>query len=239
MLLYNKWFIFSYLYRGTRPAFCLAERSQVREKMCRQIKLVILSEFISVLLSGSISAQTTPTAGSVSEAKHSIVVSLPDRKMALLEGGSVKKVYVVAIGKKSTPSPIGTFTIVSRLSNPTYAHRGRVVAPGPDNPVGTRWMGLSVKGYGIHGTNAPRSIGKAESHGCIRMAKADLEELFGAVRIGDQVQIIGEPNAETAEFFGNGRQTGETATTTVETAAAEETTPKPAPTALAVTPLGQ
>ena len=185
--------------------------------MRRQIKVVILSELISTLLSGSISAQTRPTVQSVSEAKHSLVLSLPDRKMALLENGSVKKVYVVAVGKKSTPSPIGTFTIVTRLNNPTYSHRGRIVAPGPDNPVGTRWMGLSVKGYGIHGTNAPKSIGKAASHGCIRMAKLDLEELFDAVRTGDQVEIIGERNAETAELFGDAEQT--TASAVIETAA--------------------
>jgi lipoprotein-anchoring transpeptidase ErfK/SrfK len=208
--------------------------------MRRQIKVVILSELISTLLSGSISAQTRPTVQSVSEAKHSLVLSLPDRKMALLENGSVKKVYVVAVGKKSTPSPIGTFTIVSRLNNPTYSHRGRIVAPGPDNPVGTRWMGLSVKGYGIHGTNAPKSIGKAASHGCIRMAKLDLEELFDAVRTGDQVEIIGERNAETAELFGYAEQT--TASAVIETAAVEQIAPASAPSmpaAVGVAPLGQ
>ena len=208
--------------------------------MRRQIKVVILSELISTLLSGSISAQTRPTVQSVSEAKHSLVLSLPDRKMALLENGSVKKVYVVAVGKKSTPSPIGTFTIVNRLNNPTYSHRGRIVAPGPDNPVGTRWMGLSVKGYGIHGTNAPKSIGKAASHGCIRMAKVDLEELFDAVRTGDQVEIFGERNAETAELFGDAEQT--TASAVIETAAVEQIAPASAPSmpaAVGVAPLGQ
>jgi lipoprotein-anchoring transpeptidase ErfK/SrfK len=209
--------------------------------MRRQIKVVILSELISTLLSGSISAQTRRTVQSVSEAKHSLVLSLPDRKMALLENGSVKKVYVIAVGKKSTPSPIGTFTIVSRLNNPTYSHRGRIVAPGPDNPVGTRWMGLSVNGYGIHGTNAPKSIGKAASHGCIRMAKVDLEELFDAVRTGDQVEIIGERNAETAELFGDAEQT--TASAVIETAAVEQIAPaaraRSMPAAVGIAPLGQ
>src|SRR5580692_9516302 len=107
-----------------------------------------------------------------------VIVSLKDRKLALVEDGQVKKVYTVAVGKRSTPSPVGTFTIERRVANPTYSHDGRVVPPGPDNPVGSRWMGLSIHGYGIHGTNAPNSIGKAASHGCIRMAKADLEELY-------------------------------------------------------------
>ena len=75
------------------------------------------------------------------------------------------------MGKPSTPSPVGTFTIERRVMNPTYSHDGRVVPPGPNNPVGTRWMGLSIRGYGIHGTNVPSSIGKAASHGCIRMAQ--------------------------------------------------------------------
>jgi hypothetical protein len=62
-------------------------------------------------------------------------------------------------------------------------------------------MGLSQKGFGIHGTNAPRSIGKAASHGCIRMAKADLEELFELVKVGDEVEIRGEADEETAAIF--------------------------------------
>jgi hypothetical protein len=124
-----------------------------------------------------------------------IVVSIPERKLVLMEDGAVKKVYPVAVGKGSTPSPAGHFTINARVANPTYSHRGKVVGPGPKNPVGSRWMGLSVKGYGIHGTNEPDSIGKAASHGCIRMGKADLEELFAQVEVGDAVEIRSEGDA--------------------------------------------
>jgi hypothetical protein len=116
----------------------------------------------------------------------------------------VKKVYTVAVGKPSTPSPVGTFTIERRVANPTYQHNGKIVPPGPRNPVGTRWMGLSKHGYGIHGTNEPDSIGKSASHGCIRMAKADLEELYPLVAEGDTVELIGQRNEETAQLFGNG-----------------------------------
>jgi lipoprotein-anchoring transpeptidase ErfK/SrfK len=132
---------------------------------------------------------------------RTIVVSLEDRKLALIEDGQVKKIYTVAVGKPSTPSPEGSFTIQRRVVNPVYQHNGRTVMPGPGNPVGTRWMGLSVPGYGIHGTNEAKSIGKAASHGCIRMAKADLEELYPLVSVGDQVQIIGQRNEETARLF--------------------------------------
>jgi lipoprotein-anchoring transpeptidase ErfK/SrfK len=136
--------------------------------------------------------------------KRVIVVSLEDRKLALVEDGQIKKVYSVAIGKPSSPSPVGTFSIERRVKNPTYHHGETTVLPGPGNPVGTRWMGLSIKGYGIHGTNEPRSIGKAASHGCIRMAKADLEEMYELVSIGDTVELIGARNDETAQLFGTG-----------------------------------
>ncbi len=137
------------------------------------------------------------------ETVRQIVVSLPDRKLALIEDGQVSRIYDVAIGRPSSPSPIGTFKIVNRVTNPTYYHKGQIVEPGPQNPVGTRWIGLNQKGYGIHGTNAPRSIGKAASHGCIRMAKKDLEDLFEIVRPGDVVEIHGESDDLTAQIFGS------------------------------------
>jgi hypothetical protein len=66
-------------------------------------------------------------------------------------------------------------------------------------------MGLSIRGYGIHGTNEPKSIGKPASHGCIRMGKADLEEFYVMVAVGDTVELVGERNEETAQLFGNGQ----------------------------------
>jgi len=145
-------------------------------------------------------------ASSTGSTKRVIVVSLEDRKLALVEDGQVKKVYSVAVGKPSTPSPVGSFTIARRAANPTYHHNGKTVPPGPGSPVGTRWMGLSIPGYGIHGTNEPKSIGKAASHGCIRMAKADLEEFYELVAVGDTVELVGERNEQTAQLFGNGEQ---------------------------------
>lgn len=133
--------------------------------------------------------------------KRTVIVSIPDRKLALLEDGAVLKIYSVAVGKKSTPSPTGNFMITVRVTNPTYYHEGKIVEPGPLNPVGTRWIGLDQKGYGIHGTNAPHSIGRAASHGCIRMRKVDLEELFLQVRIGDSVDIRGERDAAVVAIF--------------------------------------
>jgi len=155
---------------------------------------------VVVAAAGFVMGITTPVAAQDVPARR-IVVSLEDRKLALVEGGQVKKIYTVAVGKPTTPSPQGSFTIQRRVANPTYQHNGRSVPPGPANPVGSRWMGLSIRGYGIHGTNEPNSIGKAASHGCIRMGKADLEEFYALVSVGDQVEIVGQRNEETARLF--------------------------------------
>ena len=88
-------------------------------------------------------------------------MSIPDRKLALLEDGRVVKIYPTAVGAPVSPSPEGSFTIVSHVPDPTWYTKGRIVPPGKSNPLGTRWMGLSRKGYGIHGTNVPSSIGRA------------------------------------------------------------------------------
>jgi hypothetical protein len=132
---------------------------------------------------------------------HSVLVSIPDRKLALLRNGKAVRIYQVAVGKSSTPSPVGEFKIVNRVKNPTYYHKGQVIAAGKSNPVGSRWMGLSAKGYGIHGTNQPESIGKTASTGCIRMSKRDLEELFAVLDVGDTVQIRAERDYQVAAVF--------------------------------------
>ncbi len=140
-------------------------------------------------------------AQSRQQPSRQVLVSIPDRKLAVLEDGRVLKVFQVAVGATDSPSPDGEFQIINRLANPAYYHKGMVIPAGPANPLGSRWMGLSLKGYGIHGTNEPRSIGKAASHGCIRMAKRDLEQLFGMVRVGDTVVIRAEADAQTAQIF--------------------------------------
>ena len=130
-----------------------------------------------------------------------IVISIADRKLVLMDGDRALRIYDVAVGKASTPSPEGEFRIINRIPNPAWYQPGKVVAPGKGNPLGSRWMGLSAKGYGIHGTNAPKSIGKAASHGCIRMRAADLEELFDLVSVGLVVEIHGERTEALARIF--------------------------------------
>ena len=131
---------------------------------------------------------TLSAADALAEQKR-IIVSIPDRKLLLLDGSRVVKIYDIAVGTPATPSPAGEFRIINRVPNPTWFGRGKVVGPGAQNPLGSRWLGLSAKGYGIHGTNAPASIGKAASHGCIRMRKHDIEELFDLVDVGVPVEL--------------------------------------------------
>lgn len=139
-----------------------------------------------------------------------VVVSIPDRKIALFENGRLVKMYPVAVGKQSTPSPSGSFHISSRVVQPTWYHPGKVVPPGPANPLGTRWMSLGFKGYGIHGTNRPQSIGKAASHGCIRMRNKDVEDLFAHVSIGDPVDLVTEMDDALAKVFDAGASSAAT-----------------------------
>lgn len=128
-------------------------------------------------------------AAPVKNSDTRIVVSIPQRKLALVERGKVKKVYRVAVGAKESPSPTGHFKIVNKVARPGYWREGKAIRPGKDNPVGSRWMGLDMPHYGIHGTTEPETIGQAASHGCIRMADRDLKELFAQAHIGEEVVI--------------------------------------------------
>jgi lipoprotein-anchoring transpeptidase ErfK/SrfK len=131
-----------------------------------------------------------------------IVVSIPDRKLAVMESGRVVKVFATAVGTSQSPTPTGSYQIVQRIPNPTWYAKGKIVPPGTSNPLGTRWLGLSAKGYGIHGTNHPSSIGHNASHGCIRMRNHDVEELFELVAIGDVVEMYGEQTPDLQRIFG-------------------------------------
>jgi lipoprotein-anchoring transpeptidase ErfK/SrfK len=130
-----------------------------------------------------------------------IIISIPDRKLALMEAGRVLRIFPTAVGAPKSPSPAGAFKIVERIPDPTWYTKGRIVPPGKSNPLGTRWLGLSVKGYGIHGTNNPASIGHNASHGCIRMRNHDVEQLFEMVSVGDAVELYDQATAETGQIF--------------------------------------
>jgi lipoprotein-anchoring transpeptidase ErfK/SrfK len=113
----------------------------------------------------------------------------------------VLRVFPTAVGAPASPSPAGSYKVVERVADPTWYAKGKIVPPGKNNPVGTRWIGLSIKGYGIHGTNRPASIGHNASHGCIRMRNRDVEQLFEMVQVGDEVELVAERTPELAQIF--------------------------------------
>jgi lipoprotein-anchoring transpeptidase ErfK/SrfK len=167
----------------------------------------IILAFFSIAVARPAFAQVVAQAAkpaSPDSSSRVVLVSIPDRKLAVMENGNVIATFPVAVGAAASPSPTGEFQIVNRVANPTYYRPGTVIPSGKDNPVGTRWVGLSQKGYGIHGTNAPRSVGHAASHGCIRLRNRDIEKLFTMVQVGDVVQIRGERDEQVAQIFGGG-----------------------------------
>jgi L,D-transpeptidase ErfK/SrfK len=139
--------------------------------------------FACGLISGN--AQINPDLAS-----PSIVINLPSRTLELYSGNDLIKVYPVAIGKPSTPSPLGNFSVFEKEVDPWWypPSTGEAVPSGPFNPLGYRWMGFAPL-YGMHGTNAPWAIGTAVSNGCIRMHEEDVEELFEVVPYGTPVRI--------------------------------------------------
>lgn len=106
-----------------------------------------------------------------------IEIDLLRRQLHFYQGSRLARTYPIAIGKPSTPSPVGQWHIINKkiLTYPSV--------------FGSRWMGLNNPGYGIHGTNNPSSIGTAASLGCIRMHNHHVEELFPMVNIGTPVTI--------------------------------------------------
>ena len=116
----------------------------------------------------------------------------------LRNGGSrLMRVYRIAVGQPWYPTPLGRFRIVKKEKNPWWnppnagwASGAAPIPPGPGNPLGTRWMGLSVGAVGIHGPYNSASIGGFASHGCIRMYLREAEHLFERVRLGTTVFIV-------------------------------------------------
>lgn len=170
------------------------------ERKVARAKVVVAAAMI-LAFADAVSAQTTPTAAT-DPSTRIVLVSIPDRKLAVLDGDEVIATFPVAVGADVSPSPTGEFQIINRVSHPTYYHAGKVIPTGKDNPLGTRWVGLSRKGYGIHGTNAPGSVGHAASHGCIRLRNRDMEKLFAMLRVGDSVVIRAERDEQIAVVFG-------------------------------------
>jgi lipoprotein-anchoring transpeptidase ErfK/SrfK len=125
-----------------------------------------------------------------------IVIRRGANELRYYQGAKLVRKFGVATGQAIYPTPTGTFSIVDMQLNPwwrppdsDWAKGLKPIPPGPGNPLGTRWMGLSAPGVGIHGTPDDTSIGYSASHGCIRMHIPDAEWLFHHVKLGTPVVI--------------------------------------------------
>jgi lipoprotein-anchoring transpeptidase ErfK/SrfK len=126
-----------------------------------------------------------------------IVIRRGSNGLYLYKGMRLQRSFGVATGQSRYPTPLGRWHIVVKWRNPwwyppnsDWAKGSKPIPPGPGNPLGTRWMGLSASGVGIHGTPDDASIGYSASHGCIRMHISDAEWLFNHVTIGTTVFIV-------------------------------------------------
>jgi lipoprotein-anchoring transpeptidase ErfK/SrfK len=127
-----------------------------------------------------------------------VIVFRGAKKLALFDGPSQVRTFGIATGSAEYPTPLGNYSIATKQMNPwwipppdsEWAKGKKPVPPGPGNPLGTRWMGLTAPLVGIHGTPDAASIGYSASHGCIRMRVPEAEALFGQVDVGTPVMIV-------------------------------------------------
>lgn len=118
---------------------------------------------------------------------YSIIIDVPARQLHLYNGSVNERTFPIAVGKPSTPTPPGTYTIIEKN-------------PYPGGVFGSRWMGLSRRYYGVHGTDSPWLIGQAVSNGCIRMHNQDAEYVYDLVEIGTEVRILNEGTVVENEY---------------------------------------
>lgn len=135
-----------------------------------------------------------------------IVINIPQRMLFYFQSGKVVAAYPVGLGRRSWPTPRGTFRVIEKETDKTWIVPESIqeemidegkplrtrVPPGPDNPLGKHWIRISAN-CGIHGTNAPSSIYHFQTHGCIRLKPEDIASLFEMVPIGMPVEIVYEP----------------------------------------------
>jgi L,D-transpeptidase ErfK/SrfK len=138
---------------------------------------------------------------------NGIVLNVPEAHVYWLANGKLGKSYPVGVSRSSWQVPLGRTQVVNKTQNPTWfvpesiqrerARQGlpvrEQVPPGPENPLGSRWIGFANGKYGFHGTTDPASIKNYESHGCVRMLESHVQDLYNRVRVGTPVRIYYQP----------------------------------------------
>jgi len=127
-------------------------------------------------------------------ANRRLVIRLNQRRVFVYEGDATLVSYPIAVGRAGWETPKGEFEVFQMIKDPSWQHpwNGSIVPPGPDNPLGRRWIGFwtdGVNAIGFHGTPNESLVGQAVSHGCIRMKNADVQNLFAMVANGTTVTV--------------------------------------------------
>ena len=143
------------------------------------------------------SPQTQPILPNISEQNINLLLVLKKRKLYVYQNNILQASYPVAIGKQGWETPTGKFTVINMVENPAWENplnsSKEVILPGLENPLGERWIGFWTDGkdeIGFHGTYKRDSVGKAVSHGCVRMYNEDVKKLYNFVKIGTPVIVI-------------------------------------------------
>ena len=122
-------------------------------------------------------------------------IRLSERRVYVYEDDAAIANYPIAIGKAGWETPTGDFAVLEKLKDPAWQHpfKPLVIPPGPQNPLGSRWIGFWTDGnnyIGFHGTPNTASVGRSASHGCIRMFDQDVQKLFEVVQVGTPVTVV-------------------------------------------------
>jgi lipoprotein-anchoring transpeptidase ErfK/SrfK len=164
--------------------------------------LTLMASLYALPRVGAESLPPTPKpATSAQPFERRLVINIPSRTLWVYQGNKILRYFPVGVGRPGFMTPIGKYSIISKVIDPgwenPYLPKGKVrLAPGEENPLGTRWMGFYQKAggeYGMHGTDNPASIGKFSSHGCVRMRIRDAEALFELIDLGTPVEVVYQP----------------------------------------------
>ncbi len=181
--------------KGLRPQFT-KERAGIKVLRELTVRRIVRALESPQLRHTRVAVKTLEPARTVINFGAVIVIRRGINELRYYRGAHLMRKFGVATGQAVYPTPTGSFTIVDMQLNPwwlppdsAWAKGKEPIPPGPGNPLGTRWMGLSAPGVGIHGTPDDASIGYSASHGCIRMHIPDAEWLFHHVKLGTPVVI--------------------------------------------------
>ena len=185
----------------TSPREAIAEKFHMSEGLLEALnsgkKFDRAGEIIFV--TNVLNRQTKLTIGRIEVDKSRQTVKAFDRSGALIA------FFPATVGSEEKPTPTGSFKVVSADANPNYRYnpdykfkgvkskQAFTILPGPNNPAGSYWIGLSAEGYGIHGTPNPSKVSKSESHGCIRLTNWDAALLGTNVKKGTPVVFVDQP----------------------------------------------